>query len=115
MIAQAVRRPKGKHKPAASTASDLLCPDRKSLDRYVAQKLNFISSQVIEAAVTLEGVPAWLHFLYDQGVITAERRKDALADLGMLVRQAEPIWAKYPSDPALGPNIRAAWERAVEG
>ncbi|WP_370650155.1 YecA family protein [Oscillochloris sp. ZM17-4] len=114
-IAQAVRRPKGKHKPAASTASDLLCPDRESLDRYVAQKLSFLSSRVIEAAVTLEAVPAWLHFLYDQGVITAERRADALHDLGKLVQQAEPIWAQHPSDPALGPNIRAAWERAAEG
>ena len=113
-IAQAVKRPKGKHTSAASTAADLLCPDRESLDRHLAQKLNFISFQVIEAAVTLEAVPAWLRFLHDQGLITDERQADALRDLGKLVQQAEPIWAKYSSDPALGPNIRAAWERAME-
>ncbi len=114
-LAQVVKRPKGKQKSAAPTAADLLCPDRESLDRYVAQKLNIISFQLIEAAVTLEAVPAWLRFLYDQGLITAERRADALTDLGMLVRQAEPIWTQHPADPALGPNIRASWERATEG
>jgi hypothetical protein len=113
-IAQAVRRPKGKQKPPVLTAADLLCPDRESLERYLAQKLNFISFQLIDAAVTLEAVPAWLHFLHDQGIISADRRAEALRDLGKLVEQAEPIWAQRPSDPALGPNIRAAWERAAE-
>ncbi len=113
-IAQALKRPKGKQKAAASTAADLLCPDRESLDRYIAQRLNIISFQLIEAAVTLEAVPVWLRFLHDQGLITVERRSDALRDIGMLVQQAEPIWARHPSDPALGPNILAAWERAAE-
>ncbi len=113
-IAQAVKRPRGKHKAAPPTVSDLLCPDRESLDRYLAQKLSFLSPRVIEAAVMLEAVPAWLHFLHDQGLISAERRADALRDLGKLVEQAAPIWAQHPSDPALGPNIRAAWERATE-
>lgn len=113
-IAQAVKRPKGKHKANLRTAADLLCPDRASLDRYVAQKLNFISFQLIDAAVTLEAVPAWLHFLHHQGIISAARRADALRDIGKLVEQAEPIWAQHQSDPALGPHIRAAWERAAE-
>jgi hypothetical protein len=113
-LAQAVKRPKGKHKAAPPTVADLLCPDRESLDHYVAQKLNIISFQLIEAAVTLEAVPAWLHFLHNQGLISAERRADALRDIGKLVQQAEPIWAQHPSDPSLGPNIRAAWERAAE-
>jgi hypothetical protein len=113
-IARAVKGPKSKQKAAAATAADLLCPDRESLDRYVAQRLNIISFQLIEAAVTLEAAPAWLRFLHDQGLITAERRAGALRDIGALVRQAEPIWAQHPSDPALGPNIRAAWERAAE-
>lgn len=113
-IAQTARRPKGKQKLPPPTAADLLCPDRESLDRYLAQKLNFISFQLIDAAVTLEAVPAWLHFLHDQGIISTERRTEALRDLGKLVAHAEPIWAQGPSDPALGPNIRAAWERAAE-
>lgn len=113
-IARAVKRPKGKQKSAASTAPEGLCPDRESLDRYVAQKLNFLSSQLIEAAVTLEAVPAWLHFLHDQRLITAEGLVDALREIGKLVEQAEPIWAQHPSDPTLGPNIRAAWAMAAE-
>jgi hypothetical protein len=113
-IVQTARRPKGKQKLPPPTAADLLCPDRESLDRYLAQKLNFISFQLIDAAVTLEAVPAWLHFLHDQGIISTERRTEALRDLGELVAQAEPIWAQRPSDPAIGPNIRAAWERAAE-
>ena len=114
-IARAVRRPKGKHRSAALAAVDLLCPDRESLDRYIAQKLSFLSSQVIEVAVMLAAVPAWLCFLYDQGLMTAERRADALRDLSKLVQQAEPIWTQDPSDPALGPSIRAVWERVAEG
>lgn len=46
--------------------------------------------------------------------LPAERRADVLRDLGKLVAQAEPIWAQRPSDPALAPNIRAAWERATK-
>jgi len=113
-IAKALRGSKDKHKAAPPTVADLLCPDRESLDRYLAQKLNFISFQLIDAAVTLEAVPAWLHFLHDQGLISPERRTEALRDISKLVEQAEPIWAQRPSDPALGPNIRAVWERATE-
>jgi hypothetical protein len=113
-ITQALKRPKGQQGSATPMVADLLCPDRESLDRYIAQRLNMISFQLIEAAVTLEAVPAWLCFLYDQGLITAARRAAALRDIGILVQQAEPIWAQHPSDPALGPNILAAWERVAE-
>lgn len=113
-IAQAVKQaPKGRSKPAASKTSVLLCPDRESLDRYVARHLNFISFRLIEAAVTLEVVPAWILFLHDQGLITAERRAQALREISPLVGQAAPIWAQNPSNPTLGPNIEAAWARAM--
>ena len=65
--------------------------------------------------MTLELTPHWVRFLQGQGLITAEQRAEALHNIGRLVQEAEPIWVQNPSDPILGPNIRAAWEHAAEG
>ncbi len=107
------RRPRDKQKPPQSTAADLLFIDRERLYDYLTQLLGFTAFQPIVAAVILETVPAWLHFLHDQGLMSAEQRAEALRDIGTIVPQAEPILARYPFDPALVPNILAAWERAT--
>ena len=65
-----------------------------------------------EAAATLELIPAWLRFLEGRRLLMAEQRAAALDDLRKLVSDAAPIWEQRTADPAVGPNIRLAWERA---
>jgi hypothetical protein len=92
--------------------SNPLCPDRATLDRFLAGMLNFISPQYYEAAAALELVPAWLRFLERRGLLAAEQRAAALDDLRKLVSDAAPIWEQRTADPAVGSNIRLAWKRA---
>ncbi|HET9223536.1 MAG TPA: SEC-C metal-binding domain-containing protein [Roseiflexaceae bacterium] len=68
--------------------------------------------QYYEAAATLELTPAWLRFLEGHGLLAAEQLATALDDLRELVSNAAPIWERRTADPAVGPNIRLAWERA---
>jgi len=107
-----VRRPSGRKTPRVvrRVPSNPLCPDRETLDRFLAGMLNFISPQYYEAAATLELVPAWLRFLEGRGLLAAEQRAAALVDLRKLVSDAAPIWEQRTADPAVGPNIRLAWE-----
>lgn len=109
------QKSRDKRRSGGPAAPGLLCPDRESLDHYIAQRLDILSYHPIEAAVTLELTPYWLRFLQGQDLITAEQCAEALRSLGKLVQDAEPIWADHQSDPSLGPNIRAAWERAADG
>jgi hypothetical protein len=89
-----------------------LCPDRETLDRFLAGMLNFISPQYYEAATTLELMPAWLRFLEAKSLLTMEQHAAALSDLRKLVSDAAPIWEQRTADPAVGPNIRREWESA---
>jgi hypothetical protein len=106
-------RPKGSKPSRAERHSPLhpLCPDRETLDRFLAGMLNIISPQYYEAAATLELVPAWLRFLEGRGLLTDQQRAAALDDLRKLVADAAPIWEQHTADRAVGPNIRRAWER----
>jgi hypothetical protein len=110
-----VRAPqlKGAKAPAGSrNIVNLLCPDRKTFDRYVVQLLGPFASAYYEAVAALEFTPAWLGFLQAQELITAEQRAAVLADLRKLVTDAAPLWEQRGADPVVGAMIREAWERA---
>jgi hypothetical protein len=100
-----LRRPKARKTPSVvrqRRPAHPLCPDRATLDRFLAEKFGFMSAHYYEAAVTLELVPAWLRFLEERGLLTSEQRAAALADLRRLVAEAAPIWQNNISDPAPG-------------
>jgi hypothetical protein len=107
-----VRRPLGRKTPRVVRRAPAhpLCPDRETLDRFLAGMLNFISPQYYEAATTLELLPAWLRFLEAKSLLTMEQHAAALSDLRKLVSDAAPIWEQRTADPAVGPNIRREWE-----
>jgi SEC-C motif len=112
---EALRRPKGRKTPSVvrqRQPAHPLCPDRATLDRFIAEMFGFMSAHYYQAAATLELVPAWLKFLEGRGLLTAEQRASALADLRRLVAEAAPIWQDRISDPAPGRNIQLAWESA---
>jgi hypothetical protein len=108
-----VHRPKGHKTPRVvrQVLPNPLCPDRETLDRFLAGMLNIIGPQYYEAAATLELTPAWLRFLEEYGLLAAELRAVALENLRKLVSDTAPIWKKGTGDPALESNIRLAWER----
>ncbi len=70
-----------KRRSAARQPYHPLCPDRQTLDRFLAGLLGFINPQYYKAAATLELVPAWLRFLESRQLITSEQHQEVLADL----------------------------------
>jgi SEC-C motif len=108
------RRPKGRKTASVVRRAPVnqLCPDRATLDHFLAGMLNIISPQYYEAAATLELIPAWLRFLEGCGLLATEQRAAALDDLSKLVSDAAPIWEQSTADPTVGPNIRSAWEQS---
>lgn len=107
------RRPKRQKAPrvARQAPPNQLCPDRATLDRFLAQLLNFISPQYYEAAATLELTPAWQRFLEGYNLLTPEQHAAALADLRKLAADAAPIWQQRTADSTVGGNIQRAWEQ----
>ena len=89
-----------KHKPSPRRSHHPLCPDRKTLDHFLADLLNFINPQYYKATATLELIPAWLRFLASRQLITAEQGEQTLADLRGLDTEFGKV-VKNHSDPAL--------------
>jgi hypothetical protein len=89
-----------KHKSSHSSPHHPLCPDRKTLDHFLADLINFFNPQYYKAAATLELTPAWLRFLESRGLITTEQREQTLADLRGLDTEFGKV-VKTNSDPAL--------------
>ena len=77
-----------------------LCPDRKTLDRFLGELLGFINPQHYKATATLELIPAWLRFLESRRLIDAKQRQQTLAELRGLDTEMLKVLKNYP-DPAL--------------
>jgi hypothetical protein len=77
-----------------------LCPDRKSLDRFLGELLGFINPQHYKATATLELIPAWLRFLESRQLIDANQHQQTLAGLRGLDTEMLKVLKNYP-DPAL--------------
>jgi hypothetical protein len=82
-------RPKGskppraeRHKPATTHP---LCPDHDTFERSLVGMLGFMSTQGYAATATVELLPAWLRFLEECGLLTAEQRAATLDDLRPLI------------------------------
>jgi hypothetical protein len=95
-------RPKGsrKHKSAPHRPPHPLCPDRNTLDHFLAELLYFINPQYYKAAATLELIPAWLRFLESRQLIDVEQREQTLFELRGLDTEFLKAIKDYP-DPAL--------------
>jgi hypothetical protein len=78
-----------------------LCPERVTLDVYLAGLVEFLNALHHRAAALFEVVPAWLRFLESRGLIDAETRTKAVADLRPLHAQVLGLWESFRDDPAL--------------
>jgi hypothetical protein len=89
-----------KHKPSPRRSHHPLCPDRKTLDHFLADLLNFINPQYYKATATLELIPAWLRFLASRQLVTADQHQQTLAELRGLDTEFGMVVKTHP-DPAL--------------
>jgi hypothetical protein len=71
--------------------TEWLVPERSTFDRFLGQRLSLFDGRIHQAAAVFEVIPAWLHFLEARGLITPERRRQALEQLGPLVRDLRPL------------------------
>jgi hypothetical protein len=92
---------KTKAKALASGPVHPLCPDRATLDRYLANLLHLFNMRLHKAAALFEMIPAWLRFLEGCELIDSSQRQRALSELISLNADLIGLWRGYNADPAL--------------
>lgn len=96
--------PKKRHPKSYLSGDDdsvhWLCPDRKSLDAFIAKLFGFLMPQPYKAAALFEMIPAWLRFLESHQLISAAAHLQSLRDLRALAPDLLKILRKTESDPA---------------
>jgi hypothetical protein len=110
---EAMPRRKPKPKPHLPSLEHVLCPDRSTLDRYLAELLNFINPHYYKAAAMMELVPAWLRFLELHQLMDAQQRRKILNELRGLDTELLKIWESHPEDPALQEGMKR-WQEDAE-
>jgi hypothetical protein len=100
------RSKKQKRRTKAAEPEHPLCPDRRTLDAYLASLSLDFSPQNYRIAATFELLPAWLRFLESRGLIDADRREQTLGELSALGHALRAMFAKYHADPALQQAVR---------
>lgn len=102
------RAKKRKKSKGETTPQNPFCPDAKTLDRYMAQLMGFMSFRFYEAFALYELIPTWLRFLTQYNLLTEEARQQTLDDLRYLKAHLTAIADKQIDDPAIRENL-AAW------
>lgn len=103
------RPKKAKHK-AQYQPMHMLCPDYATLDQQLGRMISILSADFFTAAAFLELIPAWLDFLVDQGLLSAEQSELAFEDVYKLVETIQPLWEKGTGDPNIAIRMAQAWE-----
>ena len=93
-------RSRGELKPAPGSAKidHVLCPDPKTVERYLGKLLGGFSEQAHQGVAFFELLPAWLRFLEKLGLLDAARRDQAMADLRPLVTQVTSLCKETPEE-----------------
>ncbi len=101
-------RSRRKSKVTASGGS-LLIPRSKFMDEFLGNKLPFLAAKPYQAAVTVELIPAYLHFLTRLHLIRPEQMDSALEELRPVVAIAPAVLKSYGVDPVAIQNVTSAW------
>jgi len=83
----------------------LLCPDRERLDKFLAEKLQFLNQQPHKVAAMAELIPAWMRFLQMQGLVDAKLRSEILKSLKPLAGDLLKSIDNFHNDPTLREGI----------
>lgn len=101
------KRKKQRDQPADSHS---LCPDRQTLDRYMALLIGFLSGRYHAAGALMEAVPAWLRFLQKYELIDGDQAGEALASLKKLAADWKNAVETATDDPLLRENAVKLYE-----
>jgi hypothetical protein len=99
------RRPRRKKRSKTYYA---LRPDARTLDRYMAKLMGFMSFRYYEAFALFELLPTWLRFLTQYELLDEKTCLQAIKDMNYLKDPFIQIAANRVSDPALQQNV-ADW------
>ena len=78
-----------------------LCPERVTLEVFLAQMLGPFSMRVNVIAAVFQAMPAWLRFLESRRMIDADLRRKVASELSPLHTTLAPVLQKYRDDPNL--------------
>jgi hypothetical protein len=112
MVMGSAKKKKSPPKPKPPKPANLLCPDRETFDRFLAQMLNFINAQHYKVLATFELIPVWLRFLEERHLIDTRQRVQTLEDLAALLPDLRTIYDNYAADPAMQTALQGWRETA---
>ena len=78
-----------------------LCPERVTLDVFLAGLMGFLNALYYPAAAVFQAMPAWLRFLESRRLIDAELRRKVASELLPLHAGLSRIWQRFEDDPSL--------------
>jgi len=105
------RKKKPKQKKSFSNAQSILYPDRKTFDRYLGGKMQFLSLQQYRAFALCESIPAWLEFLHTRALIDEVESRKLLDNLAPLyVAMEDLIHTLIPQEVYILEQLHKAWK-----
>jgi len=105
------RKKKPKQKKSFSNAHAILYPDRKTLDRYLGEKMQLLNVQQYRAFALCESIPAWLEFLGSRTLIDDVESKKLIDNLAPLYVVMEGLFHKLiPQEAYILEQLQKAWE-----
>jgi hypothetical protein len=100
---------KDKEKPPPSF-HHILCPDKKTLERFLGSRLSFFSFRIFRVAIFFESIPAWLRFLESKGLIEHEMQRKTVSSIYELYGDIRNIFEREGEDKqCLIENIEKAY------
>jgi SEC-C motif len=78
-----------------------LCPERVTLEAFLAKMLGPFSMQVHVIAAVFQAMPAWLRFLESRRMIDADLRRKVASELSPLHTALSPVLQTQQDDPTL--------------
>jgi hypothetical protein len=101
------RRPQRRRtrKPQQDGSQHPLCPDARTLDRFMAQSMGIFSFRYHEVSALFELIPTWFSFLHKYELLEKETQQQTVQALSYLKGALIQIADKQLSDPAIKENL----------
>lgn len=82
-----------------------LCPNARTLDRFIAQSIGFMSFRYYEMSALFELIPTWFRFLHKYNLLEKETQQQTVKALSYLKSHLIQIADKQLTDPAIKYNL----------
>jgi hypothetical protein len=105
MLEEMMSPRRARREPPLRPPEHPLCPDRATLDTFLAKRLDFMAPQYHRVAATFGLVPAWLRFLERGTLIEPSLRTKTLDDLEHLHGDLSKLWGELHEYPALKESL----------